>query len=179
MTEQEKEQGNDLILFYPEVFEYIQEGFVKSNINNIFKKIEKAIQADIIFYKMSKKGGVIVVNKMTCNFKELVQRIHAQTLNIIGHNYTFSLMEPEKRKKFIERTNSQIMVALKKRYNATLERRDIQSSNVKDYDELFGPIVIGDKTFQDIRTLKNKIKLCIFQTQNGQSLDVKYKDTII
>ena len=75
-TEEEKEQGENLILFYPETFEYSQDDFIKSNINNIFKKIEKTIGADIIFYKMSKKGGVIVVNKMSCDFKELVQKIH-------------------------------------------------------------------------------------------------------
>jgi hypothetical protein len=39
------------------------------------------------------------------------------------------------------------MIGLKRRFNATLDRRDKIKTTVKEYDELFGPVVIGDKTF--------------------------------
>lgn len=71
-------------------------------------------------------------------------------------------MEKDRRDSFIERNNSSIMIALKRKYNATLDRRDKAVSNVKDYDEMFGPVVIAGKSFPDIRSLKNKIKLVIF-----------------
>lgn len=71
-------------------------------------------------------------------------------------------MEKEKRDQFIERNNSNIMISLKRRFNATLDRRDKAKTSVRDYDELYGPVVIDGKTFSDIRNLKNKIKLIIF-----------------
>ncbi len=80
----------------------------------------------------------------------------------MGHNFHFNLMEKEKRDLFVERNHSNILIGLKKKFNATLDRRDKIKSSVKDYDELYGPIMIGDRSFNDIRTLKNKIKLIIF-----------------
>ena len=96
---------------------------------------------------MMKKGGAIVVNRKACDFQEMVQKIHNQSISVLNNTFEFNLMEKDKRDQFIERNNSSIMIGLKRRFNATLDRRDKIKTTVKEYDELFGPVVIGDKTF--------------------------------
>jgi hypothetical protein len=56
-------------------------------------------------------------------------------------------MEKAKRDLFIERNLSNILIGLKKKYNATLDRRDKIKTSVKEYDELYGPFTIGDRAF--------------------------------
>lgn len=170
-SEKEVEHGENFIVFVPEILglEANKKIFLKEK--EFQKKLQKQLDIDVPFVKLSKKKGVVIFNEKSKDEAKIQSILDQGSFEVQGVTFQVQKFSEEQVKNWLDVFRQNLELGLKQKYNVAIKKEKTVDPNTKIlYDEFFGPIQLEDLQFQDIKQLKNQLKLVVQKTKNGSTL---------
>lgn len=169
VEESETNDGKEIVLFKPYFVEISCDKHIVVNEKQLSKRLTKEFCVEVAAVLVQRKKGVLIINKFDKDFEHQKDSIFGNPQTVFGFTFQFREIPEEQQLALYEKHYNALCVALKTKYNATVSKKESNKAKIL-YDEEFGPVEVQANKFNNIRQLKDKMKLVVQITGNDSKI---------